>query len=166
MILFLTMLLGLGNLLTGNNQEVSPEDIKNAETVSFCAIANNPSAYNGKIVRVRAVLIVNHKVRVDGGDPYYYDPACLGVHNYAYADFRQSDNPLAPPPKLFGSKRARAKKDKYGNTRNSVLLVARVAFVQNRGYGHLSWSRFQLSDIRTEEFGAVKKSVPWPYSKR
>jgi hypothetical protein len=166
MILLFTLWLEMGKLLGCSVQEVLPEAIKNAETVSFCTIANNTSAYNGKIVRVKAILVQNHKVRVDGGDPYYYDPTCLGGQNYAYADFRQSNDPLAPPPKLFDSKRARAKKDKYGSTRNSVLLVARVTYVQGKGYGHLDWARFQFTELRTEEFGAVKKNILWPYSKR
>jgi hypothetical protein len=105
-------------------------------TVAFCDLLANPKAYDLKVIRVQAVLVVNHDYRA------LYDPSCItkepmvSVEADSSLHYESSD---AVPEKLYQLLVRPESEIKEGSAR--VVMVGRFEGPNFRKDGRIS--RFQ-----------------------
>lgn len=111
------------NSFIGRHNQDNRDDTQTFLDVDFCELVRNPDKYDKKQVRVKAVLLENHEFRVDGGDPHFYSPNCLGEERAILAeehkDRQKDDLEVVNSLQLL-----RKQRDKYGSSRVWVLLQA------------------------------------------
>ena len=133
------------------------------DLIKFCNLINNPRQYDGKTIRLEAVLVENHNTRVDGGDPILYDPACRKKDFTVVVEWPMASyENYKEAPAYKALEKTREKPDKRGNTRARVILVGEFNSSGERKYGHLDWadSQFVVHDIEAAIPVAFK--VAWP----
>jgi hypothetical protein len=128
------------------NEQTSP--------IGICKLIKQPSKYAGKTIRLKAVLVENHTPRVDGGDPYLYDPACRDtdfdvVVGWSSEESYQPIKNIAEEP------------DGDGYVRASVVLVGMFHYSGTEKYGHLNWADSQFVVQKVEEVKATAAKTPW-----
>jgi hypothetical protein len=101
--------------------------------VRFCDLIEHPARYDGKRIRLHAMLAENQTPRVDGGDSYLYGSACRE------SEFRVvvawSSN------RTYGSlEQVRSKPDEAGNTLADVIVDGVFRDAGERKFGHLDWA--------------------------
>jgi hypothetical protein len=128
------------------------------ERVKFCDLVREPRRYAGKLIRTKAVLVENHRDRVDGADPFLYDPACRSKDYLVLANWPRSSQDESRAMSELDSIRARP--DKRGNSRASVTVVGR--FESGGRYGHLDWAHSQLIINSVDKAEQVSASAAWP----
>jgi len=164
-LLFLLFLLGIGSLPTGfpslaTSHPTWPNYINDeGEVVGFCSLVKKPAQYRGHTMQLSAVLVENNRTRIDGADPFLYDPSCRNKRikvvvrwsNSSHDDSTASDKLRA----------IRESSDEFGVSRTTVLLVGRLSDKGHR-FGHLGWAdlEFNIDDVRKAE--PVAPNLPWP----
>jgi hypothetical protein len=161
--LLLILLIALaGNTAIAGQEKEAPQAQsipKDMPTVSLCELALHPSRFDKKIVRVRAILVTNHAPRVDGGDPFLFDPSCYSYDTMLNTTWQRAALSDAHILKVF--KDTDRKRDKYENDRVEVTAIGQYDAPNGIGYGHLGWARSQLTILQYEKAEPVADSVPW-----
>lgn len=128
--------------------------------VSFCTLVDNPAQYRERTIRLKAVLVENNSVVVDGADPTLYDPACRNKKrtvvvrwlNKSYEDSTASE----------ALRKIRTNSDEFNVSRASVVMLGRLSGPRKEKFGHLGWAdlEFKIDDVERAE--SVPASAPWP----
>ena len=158
----LFIILALAILLSGSsvaNAQGIAADKPQVPTVSFCDLARNPSRYDGKTVRVRAILIRNHIGGVDCCDQFLMDLSCYGDDTVVVATVDPSYRWDAEIHRAFDS--ISSKRDDQGNSRADVTVVGRYDGPTGIGFGNLNWARSQFEIMRYEQVKPVDPGTPW-----
>jgi hypothetical protein len=152
--IFLVAFLAIGSTARSQTAATSP-----INTVSFCRLTKTPRQFHNQIIRVKAILVMNHTPRVDGGDPFLYDVACADNDPYVAVEFSPNFKWNAAYTKLL---RTQKHPDKFGNTRTLVTLVGQFQSSGQREYGHLDWADSQVVIYRIETVTRVVPRTIWP----
>lgn len=118
------------------NHQSSTPTTSEVTTVAFCDLLANPKAYDMKVIRVQAVLVVNHDYRA------LYDPSCItkepmvSVEADSSLHYESSD---AVPEKLYQLLVRPESEIKEGSAR--VVVVGRFEGPNFRKDGRVN--RFQ-----------------------
>jgi hypothetical protein len=124
-------------------------------TVAFCDLLANPTAYDMKLIRLQAVLVVNHDYRA------LYDPSCItkepmvGVEPDSSLLDESSD---AVPEKLYELVVRPESEIKEGSAR--VVMVGRFEGPNFRKDGRISRFQHRFIVIRLEKAEAVPRNMP------
>ena len=129
------------------------------ETVPFCRLTETPRRFHNRTIRLKAILVMNHTPRVDGGDPFLYHVACADKNPYVVVEFASDFKWDAAYTKLL---RTQKHPDKFGNTRTLVTLVGQFQSSGQREYGHLSWADSQFVIYQIESVARVAPGTIWP----
>ena len=128
-------------------------------TVDFCLLTKTPRQFHNNIIRLKAILVMNHTPRVDGGDPFLYDVACADKDPYVAVQFWTKFRWDAAYTKLL---RTQKHPDEFGNTRTLVTLVGQFQSSGQREYGHLDWADSQFVIYRIEAVSRIPRATLWP----
>jgi len=115
-------------------------------TVLFCDLLSNPKAYDMKVIRAQAVLVVNHDYRA------LYDPSCItkepmvGVEPDSSLHYEPSD---AVPEKLFELVTRPETEIKEGSAR--VVMVGKFEGPNFRKDGRISRFQHHFIVMRVEK---------------
>ena len=127
--------------------------------VNFCRLTETPREFHNKVIRVKAILVMNQTPRVDGGDPFLYDAACADNSPYVVVEFSPNFRWNAAYTALL---RTQKHPHKSGNTRASVTLVGQFQASGKREYGHLDWADSQFVIYRIETVSRIRRQTIWP----
>jgi hypothetical protein len=122
-------------------------------TVAFCDLLANPTAYDMKVIRVQAVLVVNHDYRA------LYDPSCItkepmvSVEPDSSLHYEPSD---AVPEKLYELVVRPESEIKEGSAR--VVMVGRFEGPNFRKDGRISRFQHRFIVMRLEKAEPVTAS--------
>jgi hypothetical protein len=155
-IAFITLLVFLA---TGSTTRSQTAPTSSRATINFCRLTETPRQFHNHIIRVKAILVMNHTPRVDGGDPFLYDVACAENNPYVVVQFSPNFKWNAGYTKLL---RTQKHPDKFGNTRAVVTLVGQFQSSGQREYGHLDWADSQFVIYRIETVARVARRTIWP----
>jgi hypothetical protein len=134
----LLTLLSLGLIsnasITGASNNAPEHFNEQTSPIGICKLIKQPSKYAGKTIRLKAVLVENHTPRVDGGDPYLYDPACRDtdfdvVVEWSSEESYQPIKNIAEEPDSDGYVRASVVlvgTFHYSGTRSMVILIGPI----------------------------------------
>lgn len=162
----LKAMLAYGLVLTSSHGVTSrnPPFVKSpngqSEVVDFCELVNRPRQYAGKRIRLRGVLVENNKPRVDGADPFLYQPACRNQNLKVVIRWLNLTYQRTAAGELL--KDIRANSDAFGVSRARVVLVGSFKGPTKHKFGHLGWadSEFSIDDV--EDAQPVPANLPWP----
>ncbi len=138
------------------NIETEPTDLSNIPTVSYCELVKNPSKYDHKIVRVRAIYF-NEFER-----SYLYDETCE-IGKAPAAPEKVPAETWAEWDKSFVSKgdseEAKLNRQLNGFGRKDVTIIGKINSTNEQSevngpnrFGHLNCCRFKFSIFRLEKF--------------
>ncbi len=149
----------LAFLAAGSTARSQTSATSSIGTVAFCSLTKTPRRFHNQIIRVRAILVMNHTPRVDGGDPFLYDVTCAENNPYVVVQFSPDFKWTASYTKLL---RTQKHPDKFGNTRALVTLVGQFQSSGQREYGHLDWADSQFLIYRIRAVARVARRTIWP----
>jgi hypothetical protein len=139
-----------------NNGEIAPEK------AGFCNLVKNPRRYDQKLILTEAALVKNFQPRVDGGEPFLYNPNCAGSeHMVLWEQLEEESDPEVSKQhdKAFSDAE---KKSETGRARVKVIGKFMTAKDGGRGFGHLDGWRLMLKVVKVEKYEPVSSSVAWP----
>ncbi|MDX2033500.1 MAG: hypothetical protein SF339_22680 [Blastocatellia bacterium] len=138
------------------------------ESLSFCELLKNSDRYDKKLITTEAILVVYTQPQVDGGESFFYDPACNRQNAFVLADGNNipSRNDPAVISKLNRMIEKARKDKKIARVRVTITGHFFVALPPQDGFGHLSWAKFKIIRSQLSEIRTVSESTPWPDSMR
>jgi len=131
------------------------------EAVHFCDVVHDPERYNGKIIRVSAIIVGYHH-------QHLFDPACNGEGTVIWADY---DSPESTDRMMKAVAALNGRGFQRGNIWANVVLVGR--FEERQPGDPMSWvedvpdihpikDRFRFLIMNVEHAEPVGTEVPWP----
>lgn len=132
------------------------ENAAQSKSSDYCKLLEPSENNSPKTFRTKALLTYTTAVLVDGGDSYFYLPKCNNEDYFALANFSK----LADSDKKWESffKNLPVEKDFIfevdftGTARSSLLPI----------FGHLGWSRSEITPIKINSIRDVSKRVKKP----
>jgi len=134
----------------GRHSQDNRDNTQTFLNVDFCELVLNPYKYDKKQIRVKAVLLQSHAVSVDGGEPYFYFPNCLGDNKAIHIEDHKNHH-KTDPEVVKSLQKLQEKRDKYGNSRVWVTATGLFEKAGKSGFGHLSWANFRLLVMQFEK---------------
>lgn len=141
---------------------------ENVDTIAFCEVVQNPDSYDGRKIRVRAILDVGPEQQ------RLYDPECMGDKTSTWVEFDGAHKQSS------AEVRQQLEKILDADGRAFVVVVGRfdgprkfevpegidpklAEFLKqaNSRYGHLNGYRFQFVIVSVEQVEPVPADVPW-----
>ena len=133
--------------------QLSTAAMSEVPTVAFCDLLAKPTAFDMKVIRVQAVLVVNHDYRA------LYDPSCktkepmVGVEPDSSLRYEPSD---AVPEKLYELVVRPESEIKEGSAR--VVMVGKFEGPNFRKDGRISRFQHRFTVMRLEKAEPVSAS--------
>jgi len=157
-----TLLCAFGLVLASNGAIVGISQVAApTEPVGLCDVWINPGRYKDKAIRLRAVLVENNnQSRIDGADPFLYDPACRQAGHATVVRWLNSSRENNSAREALAEIRKKHS-DEFQVSRAIVIVVGSFNGFWKKRNGQLEWdSEFRIEDV--EEAHPVETTLPWP----
>jgi len=126
--------------------------------VAFCDLLRDPTRYDGKEVRFRAIYLADFELAA------FHSDSCSDKKNRTWAEFDQVAIAKSSRPEILEKLKEQVYCCLWGGDnywRETDMLLTGVFHSSREDYGHLGQYRFMIIVKSVEEISATKKTK-WP----
>ena len=142
-------------------------NLEDIPTVSYCDLVNHPDLYNGRTVRVQAVIVGGESVPLYDSK-YFHDAECMATSHLSLAEFDRSGDSC---PEVLERLDTILRRRELGHkvTRASVVVVARFDGLNpddwRNGINRYNYRGYnsKLTILRVEGAERTADDVPWTF---